>query len=87
MTEHIIRLVDIDDLTTIRVKCNKCKTVFEVAIDKLGDTFSNQQCPKCSAVLGNVRDYHIFAQFEKAVTKLRENENISIEFVVVKPQV
>jgi hypothetical protein len=84
MTEQLVGIVPIGDLTTIRVRCNKCLTVFEVGVDRLVDTFERQSCPKCGTLLVADREYQQFAHLQKALTRVSENALVDVEFVVKK---
>ena len=73
--------IRLDELKTVRVKCKRCKVVFEVPTGDVKGLFSNGQC-QCGAVV----DSHGHNPLERLVDTLLSvaelRKVLEIEFVV-----
>ena len=80
MGEHIYRILS-NELKTIRVKCDKCKTVVEVGYQKLCDIFEQKKCPVCHKEVIHSKDDPL-ADLQNALTTLHNEKDIQVEFSI-----
>jgi uncharacterized paraquat-inducible protein A len=83
MTEQVVSLIPVSDLTTIRIGCKNCKTVFEFDASQLFAPFEYGQCPRCHAQL----DSHtapVLPSLPTILSRLKDAQAMTVEFVVHK---
>ena len=81
MVEHK-QIVNVSEISTIRVTCNSCKSSIEAVLTNVGLTFRSPHCPSCQQEIVIPDEIHSLAT---AIEKLsNSNCKSTVNFVISK---
>lgn len=86
MSEHILKIL-LTELATIQICCGNCNTVFETALNGLGNTRLTEQCPVCTrnfaTKIGDIVDDPL-KQLGEVLTKIsgQSKKNFTVQFIL-----
>jgi hypothetical protein len=83
MSEQVLRIL-LSEIQTVRVICQKCKTVVEVPIENMKVTFANGECHFCHASFNtmNIPNYDALGDLARAITEANRLSSVSVEMVL-----
>lgn len=84
MSERLLRVL-LSEIKTLRIVCQKCKTVVEVPVEKLDTKFTNGACRFCGETFRSeaIPDSDLLGKLGNTLTLLRSIENhVQIEISI-----